>query len=135
MIAVSPLSATAWPNSQPSPGARAVSLNSCRYARARSDPLIVCLESQTEHVVAHTQRAVRTAAHRCGPDELHLLRHHPDIGLVAPIVAEAVEPKSVVEAAEQCDILLQVYVGPTTATPAGLKIRLIDHSPTSLRPR
>ena len=56
----------------------------------------------------------------CGHHGLHLLRHHADIGLVAAVVAEAIEAEAVVEMAEHDDVVLQPDVGlvasATTAT-------------------
>jgi hypothetical protein len=81
--------------------------------------LIVGLEFQTEHFVVHPEGAVPAAADRIRHDDLHLLRHHADIGLVAAVVAEAIEAKAVVELTEKSDVVLEGDVGPAaTATAA-----------------
>src|SRR6185369_1711538 len=100
-----------------------------REMRARSDPLIVGLEFQTEHFVMHPQRAVPAAAHRFRHDDLHLLRHHADIGFVAADVAEAIEAKAVVELAEQSDVMLDADIGaPATATTAASATAAAAHT-------
>ncbi len=56
---------------------------------------------------------------RSGVKLLHLLCHDADIGLVTAVVAEAVKAKTVIEIAEQDDIVLQADVGtPSAATTA-----------------
>jgi hypothetical protein len=47
---------------------------------------------------------------------LHFLRHDADIGLVAAVIAEAIEPKAVVEPAEKGDVVLKRNVGPPAAS-------------------
>src|SRR3954468_7063520 len=99
-----------------------------RIRGAQSEPLIVGLESHAQPVVIYAQDTLGIAAHRIRPHELHLLRHHADIGLVASVVAEAIEAKSVVETAEVRDVVLHPDAGaasaasattPTPATAAG----------------
>src|SRR5437588_9461057 len=89
-----------------------------RDLRARREPLIVGLELQAELVIEHPQRAVAAAHDRIGHDRLHFLRHDADISLVAAIVAEAIEAKSVVEMAKQRDIVLEHHVGSPAAANA-----------------
>src|SRR5262245_2545492 len=97
---------------------RLVSLNARRQACTRSQPLVVALEAHAQPVVVHAQDAFRIAAHRIGPHELHLLRHHADIALVAAVVAEAVEAKTIVEATEERDVVLDADVGAASASTA-----------------
>src|SRR5581483_8097 len=93
-----------------------------RNPRARGEPLIVALELQPESVVEDKQVAVVTADDGIGRNDLHLLRHHADIGLVAAIVAEAIEAKPVIEVSKQDHMVLERDVGAasaaTTAAPA-----------------
>ena len=90
-------------------------LDARRQARARSEPLIVALEVDAEPIVVHAQDALRIAADRIRPHELHLLRHDADIALVAAVVAEAIESKSVIETAEERDVVLDADVGAASA--------------------
>src|SRR5262245_35949732 len=87
---------------------------------ARRQPLLVGLELDAEPVIEDPQVAVAAAHDRFRHDALHLLRHHADIGLVAAVVAEAIEAEAVVETAEQRDVVLERNIRPssTTATTA-----------------
>src|SRR4051812_34333845 len=87
-------------------------------ARARSDPLIVGLELDAELIVPNAQIAVVGADHCIRSDELRLLRHDADIGLVAAVVAEGIDPKAFVEMTEQHDVVLQRDVGGAPPAPA-----------------
>src|SRR5580700_4711100 len=78
----------------------------------------VTLERHAELVVVHTQIAVAAARGRFRHDLLHLLGHDADIGLVAAVVAEAIEAEAVVEMAEQRDVVLEPDVGSASATAA-----------------
>src|SRR5437016_10677047 len=89
-----------------------------RNLRAGGEPLIVGLELQAELVIEHPQRAVAAAHDRIGHYSLHFLRHHADIGLVAAIVAEAIEAEAVVEMAKERDVVLEHHVGSPAATTA-----------------
>src|SRR5262245_60539710 len=89
-----------------------------RDPRTRCDPLIVGLELEAELIVEDAQVAVAPAHDCLRHDGLHLLRHHADIGLVAAVVAEAIEAEAVVEMAEQRDVVLQGNIGPPTAAAA-----------------
>src|SRR2546425_969948 len=91
----------------------ALLLNWCagRDMSARRGPLVVALELQAELVVEDPQIAVATAQYRRGHDCLDLLRHHADIGLVAAVVAEAIEAKAIIEVAEKRDVVLKHHVG------------------------
>jgi hypothetical protein len=55
---------------------------------------------------------------------LHFLRQDADIGLVAAVIAEAIEPKAVVETAEKGDVVLKRNIGaPTTAASSSTTTR------------
>src|SRR6266700_2192490 len=84
---------------------------------ARPGPLVVGLELQAELVVGDTQIAVAAAQYRRGHDCLDFLRHHADIGLVAAVVAEAIEAEAVIEVAEKRDVVLKHHVGSPNNTP------------------
>jgi len=58
------------------------------------------LEWQPKLFVVDTQVAVVTADDSIRPHGLNFLRHYADITLVAAVVAEAIEAKSVVEVPE-----------------------------------
>src|SRR5947209_15460621 len=92
---------------------QALLLNWCagRDMSARRGPLVVGLELQAELVVEDPQIAVAAAQYRRGHDCLDFLRHHADIGLVAAVVAEAVEAEAVIEVAEKRDVVLEHDVG------------------------
>ena len=86
---------------------------------ARCDPPVVGLELQAELLIEDLKVAVPTAHDRLRHDRLHFLRHDADIGSVAAVIAEAIEPKAVVEMAEQGDVVLQRNIGtPAAATTA-----------------
>src|SRR5262245_18450895 len=108
----------------------------CWNARARRKPLLVGLEAQPEHVIANAQHAVVATRHRIRTHELHLLPHDADIGLVAAVVGEAIEPKTVVEMAEQHDVVLDVDVGATAtaASSATTHSAAGAHSATTAHP-
>src|SRR5437588_11335513 len=89
-----------------------------RDLRARSEPLIVGLELQAELVIENPQRAVAAAHDRIGHHSLHFLRHHADIGLVAAIVAEAIEAEAVIEMTKERDVVLEHHVGSSAAATA-----------------
>src|SRR5215212_12164334 len=82
-------------------------------------PLVVGLELQVELVVGDPQIAVAAAQYRRGHDCLDLLRHHADIGLVAAVVAEAVEAEAIIKVAEKRDVVLKHHVGSPDDTPGG----------------
>src|SRR5664279_975790 len=83
----------------------------CRNLRARADPIFPGLHAQAELIVIDPQIAVAATHDSIGHDGLDFLRHHADIGLVAAIVAEAVEAETVVEMAEQDDVMLGADIG------------------------
>src|SRR5947209_3096489 len=103
-----------------------------RNLRAGREPLIVGLELQAELVIEHPQRAVAAAHDRIGHYSLHFLRHHADIGLVAAIVAEAIEAEAVVEMAKERDVVLEHHVGsPAAATAASSTATAADATTTN----
>src|SRR5450631_3164529 len=98
------------------PGLSVQGLVYSRNPRARCDPVVVGLEGQAKLVVEDPQIAVPTADNRLRHDRLHFLRYDADIGFVAAIVAEAIEPEPVVEATEESDVVLEPDIGPPTTT-------------------
>src|SRR5439155_8965489 len=83
---------------------------------ARGEPLVVALELQSEPVIEDLQVAVAAAGDRLRHDRQNFLRHDTDVGLVAAVVAEAIEAEAVVEMAKQRDVVLEHHVGsPATA--------------------
>src|SRR4030095_2784459 len=85
---------------------------------ARRDPLLVGLELQAELVVEDLKIAVPTAHDRLRHDRLRFLRHHADIDLVAAVIAEAIEPKAVVQTTEKGDVVLKRNIGPPATAAA-----------------
>ena len=77
-------------------------------------------ERQSEPFVGYPKIAVATDKGRIRSYGSDFLRNHPDIGLLAAVVREAVVTETVVEPAQQYDIVLQpdVRPAPTTAPPA-----------------
>src|SRR5262245_38540626 len=86
-----------------------------RYSCARCDPLLVSLELQAQLVVEDHEVAVLSSHDRLRHDRLHLLCHESDVGLLAAVIAEAIEPKAVVETAEEGDVVLERNIGPPAA--------------------
>ena len=78
--------------------------------------MIVGLEGYAELVVKDSQIAVSIARNRLRHDRLHFLCDHPDIGFIAAVVIEAIETKTVVEVAEQDEVVLEPDIGPPTAS-------------------
>ena len=83
-----------------------VSSGTLRDPSACSDPMIVCLEGYAELVVEDPQVAVSIPSNRLRHDGLHILCDHSDIGFFAAVISEAIEAKTVVEMAEQDEIML-----------------------------
>jgi hypothetical protein len=79
-------------------------------------PIVVGSERQSESLVRYPQIAVATDKGRVGSDSSDFLRNHPDIGLLAAVVSEAVVTETVVEPAQQYDIVFQSDIRPPTAT-------------------
>lgn len=84
--------------------------------RPRCDPLLVGLELQSKLWVVDQQISVAPALHRHGEHCLHFLRHDADVDLVAAVVAETIETKSVIKAPQQRDVVLQSDIGMVAAT-------------------
>src|SRR5206468_9527100 len=82
------------------------------------EPILVAEELDPEPVVANPEITIAAAHHRARHDRLHLLRHDPDIGLVAAEIAEAVIAEAVVQMSEQDDVVLQRHIGAPAATSA-----------------
>ena len=71
------------------------------------DPIVIGSERQSEPFVGHPKIAVATDSDRVGSYGSDFLRNHPDVGLLAAVVSKAVVTETVVESAQQCDIVLQ----------------------------
>ena len=71
-------------------------------------------------VVEDPQISVLPAHDRFRPDDLHLLRHHADIGPVATVITEPIKSKAIVEMTDQTDVVLErdIRSSAATATPA-----------------
>ncbi len=91
-------------------------LNRGRNVCSRPDPMAVALDLQTELLVIYLQIAVGAAHDRRRHDLLHVLRHHPDIGPVAAVVAKSIKAKTVIEIAEKGDVVLEPDVRAPSAT-------------------
>jgi hypothetical protein len=76
------------------------------------------LETQSEPFVRHPKIAVATDSDRVGSYGSDFLRNHPDIGLLAAIVREAVVTETVVEPTEEHYVVLEVDIRPAPATTA-----------------
>src|SRR5204863_8899839 len=87
------------------------------------------LELHAELVVEDPQIAVAAAHHRRGHDCLDLLRHDTDVGLVAAVVAKAVEAEAVIEVAEEGDVVLKHHVGSPNNTPGSTPGNTSDAGP------
>jgi hypothetical protein len=81
-------------------------------------PIVIGSERQSEPFVGYPKIAVATDSDRVGSYGSDFLRNHPDIGLLATIVRETVVTETVVEPAQQYDIVLQhdIRATPTTTT-------------------
>src|SRR5215470_6494609 len=87
--------------------------------RTGRDPLLVRHELHADFVVEDAQISITAAHNSVRPDGLHFLRHYADIGLVAAVIAEAIESQAIVEMTEQRDVVLECDVrSPSTATAA-----------------
>src|SRR5262252_2595951 len=83
----------------------------------RRDPVIVGLERHAELAVEHPQITVVAARNCLRRDRLDFLRYHADIGLVAAVVAEAIETQAIIEVAEKGDVVLEQDVGTSPTAP------------------
>jgi hypothetical protein len=77
--------------------------------------MVIGLELQAELVVEHFRVTVAIAHDSLRHNGLHLLRNDADIGLVAAVIAEAIEAKAIVEMPEKGDAVFEPYVGPPSA--------------------
>jgi len=93
-----------------------------RQPASRCGPIVVGSERQSEPFVRHPKIAVATDSDRIGSYGSDLLRNHPDIGFFAPIVGEAVITETIVEPAQQHDIVLQLDVRATPTTAARVRV-------------
>src|SRR6185436_14835705 len=86
--------------------------------RAGCGPILVGDELEPEPVVVNPEITIAAARHRARHHRLHLLRHDPDIGLVAAEIAEAVIAEAVVQMSEQDNVVLQRDIGTPATTAA-----------------
>src|ERR1700719_5317583 len=87
-------------------------LGSVRAPRAaRGHPLVPGLEARAKPAVVDPQIAVTTPADRVRPYRLHLLGHHADIDLIAPIVLKAIQANAVGHRAKLHEIVLEPDIG------------------------
>ena len=77
-----------------------------RQPASGCDPIVIGSERHSEPLVGHPKIAVATDRDCVGSHFSDFLRHHPYIGLLAAIVGEAVVTETVVEPAEQHDVVL-----------------------------
>src|SRR3954454_19129195 len=91
-----------------------------RQPASGCDPGVVRSERQSEPLVGHSKIAVVTDSDRIGSYGPDFLRNHPDIGFLAAVIGEAIITETVVEPAQQHDIVLQqdIRAAPTAATTA-----------------
>src|SRR5579871_2461058 len=82
------------------------------------DPSGVGFEGQSEPLIGDPEIAVRALRHGFRRDNPHLLRHHADIGGMPSVVDEAIEAETVVQPADEHDVVLEADVGtaPASAT-------------------
>src|ERR1700733_7259006 len=85
---------------------------------SRRQPRVVGLEFDAKLVVVDAEITVAALRDGLRHHGLHFLRHYADIGSIAAVVGETIETKTVIEAAEQHDVVLEPNVGATSsATP------------------
>ena len=82
------------------------------------DPIVIGSETQSKPFVGHSKIAVATNSNRVGPYGSDFLRNYPDIGPLTAVVREAIVTETVVEIAQQHDIVFQhdIRAAPTAAT-------------------
>src|SRR5437588_6103240 len=78
---------------------------------ARGHPLVPGLEPRAKPAVVDAQIAVTTTADRIRPYRLHLLGHHADIDLIAPIVLKAIQADAVGHRSKPHEIVLEPDIG------------------------
>src|SRR5580692_8685126 len=86
-----------------------------RHPSAGCKPRVVGLELQTEPVVVDPQVAVGAADDGVRPHVLHVLRHDADIRSRLAVIDKAIDAETVVEMAEQNDVVLEPDVGAASA--------------------
>lgn len=84
------------------------------------DPIIIGLEGKPEPVVKDPQITLVIARDGIRPYGAHFLRYDTNIGLFTAVIRKAVIAESIVEPADQHDIMLQpdVRAPPATTSPA-----------------
>ena len=94
---------------------------SAGYLRPVPEPLFVGLELDSKFVVTDAKHTITVALDRLRHQRLHFLRHHANVGAVAPVVAEPIIAKTVRQVSKQSDIVFDADVGspaPSTAASA-----------------
>src|ERR1700738_5334393 len=100
-------------------------LGSVRAPRAaRGHPLVPGLEPRAKPAVVDPQIAVTTTADRVRPYRLHLLGHHADIDLIAPIVLKAIQADAVGHRAKPHEIVLEPDRSTQSLTDSLRRIRM-----------
>jgi len=80
--------------------------------------VLVALETNAEPVIEDAQVAIRTAHDGIRPYSFDFLCHDADIGLAAAVIGKPVVAKTIIEATEQHDVVLERDIGPPSATTA-----------------
>src|SRR6185295_13485576 len=88
------------------------------YSCSGCDPIVVSAERQAKPVIMHAQIAVAAARDCIGPDHADLLRHHPDIGLLASVIGKAIVAQAILQMAEQHDVMLERNIRTASAAAA-----------------
>ena len=83
---------------------------------ARRDPVSVVLKLQTERLIVDPQITMVVLRHCFRHDLRNLLCHDAYIWLIATVVAETIEAKTVVQIPQKNDVVLQSDVGAPAAT-------------------
>src|SRR4029077_14506021 len=82
------------------------------------DPLLVSLKVDAKSLIEDAKGAIAVAHYGLRHNRLYFLREYSDIGTIAPVVAEAIKAKTVVEMPEQDDVVLErdIRAPSTTST-------------------
>jgi hypothetical protein len=88
------------------------------HLRARRNPLLVSLKLDAYLVVEDPQVAILPPRHCVRLNQLHILRHHADVGSVAAVIAEAIKADTVAEMTEKNDVVLDRDVGSASTASA-----------------
>ncbi len=100
-----------------------------RNVCARSQPAVITLEFQPKPPIKDAQITVPPALDRIGSELQHLLGDDADVGLVAAVIAEAIEAEPVAKVAEQHHVVLEPDVGsPSAATAAAAEAAAAAHA-------